>query len=175
MTLRARKPRSDGFALIEVLFALALLGLGLSALLSWLQPHVHTQRQQLAREAAMRLADNLAQRMHLNATQATAYAQSWGSNSAEAKRTEASFAPVVDCQQQRCTPTQLAVWDGSKWRTEVRGELAEGDASVFASDDGWWGIVVAWHDAREQLQTDASHGTPPCPPKHSCWRLWVRP
>jgi type IV pilus assembly protein PilV len=170
MSLHAPGFVSGGFALVEVLCALALMGLSLSALLSWLQPHVHTQRQQLARETAMRLADNLAQRMHLNASQATAYAQSWQSSSSQANST-----PLVDCQQQGCTPTQLAAWDVSKWRAEVRQQLAEGDASVFTSEGGWWGIVLTWHDEREQLQTDRIHGTPPCPSKHSCWRLWVRP
>jgi type IV pilus assembly protein PilV len=157
---------SLGFALIEVLFALAILGLGLSVSMGWLQPHLQTQRQQLARETAMQLADNLAERMHLNPSATHGYAQSWGQTLTPSN---------TNCEQQACTAAQLAAWDVTQWRQEVQAQLPGGDAAVFTHDQQWWGIVLAWQDANERYRTDGANGSPACPAQHSCWRLWLRP
>lgn len=155
-----------GWVLLEALFALALLDLGMWAALTMTQMGLYTQRQQLARETAMGLAQDLSQRMQLNATQLSAYAQRWGQGASVASN---------DCQQSPCTAAQLAQWDVQMWRARLAHDLPSGDATVFASDPGWWGIVLAWRDERETLRTDTTHGTPPCPAQSSCWRLWVHP
>ena len=160
-----RTPPMHGFALIEVLFALAILGLGLS-MAAGLQVHLQSQRQQLARETAMQLADNLAERMHLNANAISSYAQGWGAVAAQAS---------TDCRQQPCSPSELAAWDVAQWRSDVQSLLPQGDAAVFVGDQGWWGILVAWQDAQTSFRTDTANGSPACPPERSCWRLWMRP
>ena len=169
--MRLIRPLHRGFVVLEALFALALLGAGLLSLLQMMQLGLHTQRQQLARETAMGLAHDLSQRMQVNATQLgstslSLYAQSWG---------QSTPLSDVDCQQSACTPSQLAQWDVQRWRARLANELPQGDASVFATEQGWWGLVLAWHDARETLRTDTARGTPPCPAQSSCWRLWVHP
>lgn len=156
-----------GFALLDAALALALLSGGVLALL-WLgQQHLLTQRQQLARETAILLAQDLVERIHLNATQVSRYAQAWS----------AMTTAAADCQRSACTRTELADWDVQQWRQRVRTELAQGDASVFAasSAQGWWGVVLAWQDDGQSLRTDPRGGTPECPAAHSCWRLWFRP
>ena len=97
--MRLNHPSRRGFVLLEALFALALLGAGLLSLLQMMQLGMHTQRQQLAREAAMGLAYDLSQRMQVNATQLgstslSLYAQSWG---------QSTPLSDVDCQQTACT------------------------------------------------------------------------
>lgn len=163
---QAGLPNSKGFVLIEALFALALVGLGLFAFVRLLQPSLQVQRQQIARESAMRLADNLMQRMHLNSSQATAYSQDWGT---------ALPNITTDCAAQACTAPQLAQWDVQQWRLLLQTQLPAGDANVFISPDAWWGIVMAWQDEGETFRTDLAHGTPPCPAHKSCWRIWFRP
>ena len=166
MQLSARH-RGQGFALLDAALALALLSGGALALL-WLgQQHLITQRQQLARETAMLLAQDLVERIHLNATQAPRYAQAWSTVA----------APAADCQRSACTRIELAAWDVQQWRQRVRTELPQGDASVFAASSplGWWGVVLAWQDDGQSLRTDPSGATPECPVAHSCWRLWFRP
>jgi hypothetical protein len=136
------------------------------ALLKLWQPQLQNQRQQLARESAMRLASDLSERMHLNATQAQAYAQAWQAR---------PKSLVTDCVTRPCRADELAAWDVQRWRLQVQSNLPSGDAAVFNGGDGWWGIVLAWQDDRELLRTDNSRGTPACPAHKSCWRLWIRP
>lgn len=155
---------SAGFALMEALFALALLGVGMLSVAALMQIDLYTQRQQLARDTAMRLAQDLAQRMQLNATQRALYSQSWG---------ESFRAAPKDCQQQPCSAAELARWDLSEWRAQLQTELPSGDAAVFAGQPGWWGIVLAWSDPRETHRTDTTWGSPACPSGKSCWRLWL--
>lgn len=165
MQLMQRTQTRHGFALLDVLFALAILGFGLS-MLAGLQVHLQQQRQQLARETAMQLADNLAERIHLNPTASQSYAHAWG---------VAVVPPGTDCQQQPCSASQLATWDVAQWRGDVQRLLPQGDATVFVGDQGWWGILVAWQDAQTSFRTDTTNGSPACPPERSCWRLWMRP
>lgn len=164
--MQLKQTTHRGFVLLEALFALALLGFGVLAVLQMAHRGLHTQRQQLVREAAMGLAQDLAQRMQLNATQLSGYAQSWQHR---------AVASALSCQQTACSASQLALWDVQRWRARVATELPQGDAAVFRTDLGGWGIVLAWQDEEESLRTDLAHGTPACPVKSSCWRLWVQP
>ena len=159
--------RGRGFALLDAALALALLS-GAALALLWLgQQHLLAQRQQLARDSALLLAQDLVERIHLNAAQVSAYAQGWS----------AVAASAPDCQRNACSRSDLARWDVQQWRERVRSELPQGDASVFAASapPGWWGVVLAWSDDGEGLRTDRRGGTPECPSGHSCWRLWFRP
>jgi type IV pilus modification protein PilV len=156
-----------GFALLDALFALLILALGVLGLL-WMHQHALTQqRQQLMRSVAIGIADDLAERMHLNAPQRSAYAKTWGQ----------SATLSTDCSATACTRQELAAWDQMQLQQTVQTQLPEGDASVFALTDAanWWGIVIAWKDPNETYRTDTASGTPSCPPQMSCWRLFFRP
>ena len=157
-----------GFALLEALVALVILAFGLLGLL-WLQQHaLIAQRQQLMRSVASGIAEDLTERMHLNAPQRAAYAKSWGAI--------ATSVPV-DCAALPCLRSELAAWDLAQLQHNLDTQLPEGDAAVFAltTTPGWWGIVVAWRDANESYRTDSTAGTPTCPTQMSCWRLFFRP
>lgn len=164
MQLKACK----GFALLEALVALVILAFGLLGLL-WLQQQaLIAQRQQLMRSVASGIAEDLTERMHLNAPQRAAYAKSWGAYAT-------SFP--VDCAALPCLRSELAAWDLVQLQHNLDTQLPEGDAAVFAltTTPGWWGIVVAWRDANESYRTDSTAGTPTCPTQMSCWRLFFRP
>jgi type IV pilus assembly protein PilV len=156
-----------GIALLEALIALLLLAFGVLGLL-WMHQHaLMQQRQQLMRTIAMGLADDLAERMTLNAQQRTLYAKTWGNVT--------STAP--DCSATACTRQGLAAWDMLQLQHSLSRQLPEGDAAVFAlpSKPNGWGIVIAWRDANETYRTDSTSGSPPCPAQMSCWRLFFSP
>lgn len=156
-----------GFALLEALVALVILAFGLLGLLWLHQQALVAQRQQLMRSVASGLADDLAERIRLNAPQSAGYAKSWGSHAT-------AFGP--DCAAGPCLRSELVVWDLAQLQQSLDTQLAEGDAAVFAlTSPGWWGIVVAWRDVNESYRTDTTAGTPPCPAQMSCWRLFFRP
>ena len=166
-----RTPRNQsGVALLEALMALLLLASGVLTLLWTHQQALALQRQQIMRAVAMGLADDLAERMQLNAPRAADYAKTWG---AAAMGT----AKPLDCATQPCLRTELAQWDMQQVQQTLQTQLPEGDAAIFALSDvpGWWGIVLAWRDDRMTYRTDGASGTPACPDNKSCWRLFFRP
>ena len=156
-----------GIALLEALMALLILAFGVLGLLWVHQQTLMQQRQQLMRAIAMGIADDLAERMTLNAPQQALYAKPWGNVT--------NTAP--DCSATACTRQDLAAWDMQQLQQSPRNQLPEGDAAVFAlpSAPNGWGIVIAWRDANETYRTDGTSSSPPCPSQMSCWRLFFSP
>ncbi|BDU57910.1 hypothetical protein LMORI2_08920 [Limnohabitans sp. MORI2] len=156
-----------GIALFEALIALMILTFGVLGLLWMHQQALIQQRHQLMRTIAMGLADDLAERMTLNAQQRNLYAKTWGN----------ATTTAPDCAALACTRQDLAAWDLQQLQQSLSSQLPEGDASVFAlhTPPDWWGVVMAWRDANETYRTDAALGSPPCPAQMSCWRLFFMP
>lgn len=124
-----------GIALFEALVALVILAAGVLGLLWMHQQALMQQRQQLMRAIAMGLADDLVERMTLNAPQRHLYVRTWGNTS--------NAAP--DCAAVACTRQDLAAWDMQQLQQSLTRQLPEGDAAVFGLPhpfDGW-GIVIA--------------------------------
>lgn len=154
-------------ALLDALVAWVVLSFGVLGLL-WMHQHaLSQQRQQIMRAMASGIADDMAERMRLNAPQRISYLKAWGQ----------STALTTHCITHACTRQELAMWDMQQLQQALDHQLPEGDAAIFALTDSaaWWGIVIAWHDANESYRTDTRGGTPPCPPHMSCWRLFFRP
>lgn len=159
-----------GIALLEALVALVVLAFGVLGLLWMHQQALVQQRQQLMRSVAIGIADDLAERMHLNAAERAMYAKAWGN-------TNSNTTAAQDCTANACTRQELAAWDMQQLQLSLQSQLPEGDAAVFALTDmpNWRGIVIAWQDANETYRTDSASGSPPCPAQMSCWRLFFRP
>jgi type IV pilus assembly protein PilV len=153
-------------ALLEALVALVILAFGVLGVLWMHQQALAQQRQQLMRAVATGIADDLTERMRLNAPQRALYAKAWGN----------ATAATPDCTATACTRQELAAWDKQQLQQILQSQLPEGDAAVFALADmpNWWGIVIAWRDANETYRTDTASGSPPCPAQMSCWRLFFR-
>jgi len=156
-----------GIALLEALTALLILTFGVLGLLWMHQQALVQQRQQLMRAIAMGIAEDLAERMTLNAPQQALYAKPWGNVT--------NTAP--DCSATACTRQDIAAWDMQQLQQSLSSQLPEGDAAVFAlpSASNGWGIVIAWRDANETYRTDGTSSSPPCPSQMSCWRLFFSP
>ena len=160
-----------GIALLEALVALVVLAFGVLGLLWMHQQALTQQRQHLMRSVAIGVADDLSERMRLNAPARAMYAKTWGN----ASNSITTAAP--DCTATACTRQELAAWDLLQLQLTLQSQLPEGDAAVFAltNTPNWWGIVIAWRDANETYRTDTTSGSPPCPVQMSCWRLFFRP
>lgn len=160
-----------GFVLLEAVVALVILAFGILGLLWMHQQALFQQRQQVMRAIAMGIADDLAERMRLNAKQAAMYAKTWSTPG----NSLATAAP--NCRVATCTRQDLAAWDLQQLQLALQSQLPEGDATVFALPPApdWWGIVIAWRDPTETYRTDTASGSPPCPSQMSCWRLFIRP
>jgi type IV pilus modification protein PilV len=154
-------------ALLEALVALVILAFGVLGLLWMHQQALTQQRQQLMRSVATGIADDLAERMYLNAPQRAMYAKAWGN----------ATTAAPDCAATACSRQDIAAWDMQQLQHTLQSQLPEGDAAVFALTDAasWWGIVIAWRDANETYRTDTASGSPACPTQMSCWRLLFRP
>ena len=90
-----------GFALMEALAALLVLAIGVLGLLWMHQQALLQQRQQLMRSTAMGIAEDVVERMHINAPQRAMYAKTWGSTASAA----------TDCAFKACSRQDLATWD----------------------------------------------------------------
>ena len=156
-----------GIALLEALVALVILAFGVLGLLWMHQQALTQQRQQLMRSVATGIADDLAERMRLNAPQRAMYAKAWGN----------ATTAAPDCTTTACSRQDLAMWDMQQLHQTLQSQLPEGDSAVFTLTDatGWWGIVIAWRDVNETYRTDSASGSPNCPTQMSCWRLLFRP
>ncbi len=156
-----------GIALLEATVALVILAFGVLGLLWMHQQGLAQQRQQLMRSVAMGIADDLAERMRMNAPQRAMYAKAWGNFT----------VGTAECTNNPCTRQALAQWDKQQLQHALETQLPEGDVAVFTLTDvpSWWGIVIAWRDVNETYPTDTASGSPPCPTQMSCWRLFLRP
>jgi type IV pilus modification protein PilV len=164
---RLTTKRPFGIALLEALVTLVVLAFGVLGLLWMHQQALVQQRQQLMRTMATGIADDLAERIRVNAPQRALYAKAWGNATTTAS----------DCIATACTRQELATWDKQQLQQILQSQLPDGDAAVFALKDmpNWWGIVIAWRDLNETYRTDTVSGSPPCPTQMSCWRLFFRP
>jgi len=157
-----------GATLIEATLALLLVSTGVLGMLGLLHQGLSLQRQQHWRLLAIELADELAERMQLNAANAVHYAQPWGTRLQHAD---------IDCHARACTDVSWVQWDVSQWRQRI-AQLPQGDVNVMPlhNQPDWWVVQVAWRDDREGYRPDIPDGhTAPCPAGMSCQPLFFQP
>lgn len=94
-----------GMALLEALVALLILAFGVLGLLWMHQQALVQQRQQLMRSVAIGIADDLAERMHLNAAQHTLYAKAWGASAPAAPDCVTTLLTPRPCRMGHATAT----------------------------------------------------------------------
>ena len=155
-----------GMALTEALVALLVLCAAALGTLWQHQQALATQRKLIQRQLAMGAAEDLVERMKLNASEAALYAKVWDIWPADS---------TIDCIKTACTRPALVAWDMQQVKQHLLTDLPEADVAVFATPANGWGVIVAWRDARESYRTDTTYNTPICPRQMSCWRLIFRP
>lgn len=142
-----RKQR--GVSLIESLVALLVLALGVLGL-AGLQTRTLTEtRLTNARAAAVRMVEDLNERIQLNTEArllpASPYITAWG-----------PVAAAPNCVTAACTAQQLAQYDISQWKASLNALLPGGDATVFQSpaDPSQFGVLVGWNDNQSVAAVD---------------------
>jgi type IV pilus assembly protein PilV len=153
-----------GFALLDSLVAMVLLTAGVLALMWTLQKGLAVQRQNVCRDNAMRLADNMAQRMLMFPS--PYHARDWGMRNASA---------VANCLTQPCSETQWVAGLMQQANAEL-AQLPQGDMAITPLQGlpNGWVITVGWRDTAETFRTDTTGGGAICPAEKSCWRLMFR-
>lgn len=142
--------------------ALLVCGLGIAPLALSASQALRWERDSLARGSAVLLAQDLAHRLHLNASAAAQYRLDWGQQ-----------PTASSCQDRACTRADWALADLSQWRAQVARILPEGDAWLQASGEGdtvrW--LVLAWTSPATPVSSTIAP-TPtlpvPCPNRKRC-------
>ena len=139
-TLLRRAQR--GVSLIESLVALLVLALGILGLAGIQTRTLADTRLTNARAAAIRMSNDIQERMKLNveaqSLAANPYITGFG----------AVAAATTNCNTAPCTAAQLAAFDLAQWKATLSTALPGGDAQIFASPDDTrqFGVLVSWTD-----------------------------
>lgn len=130
-----------GVSLIEALIALLLLALGVLGL-----AHIQTRtlvesRAGNERASAVRLAEDLQERIQANPTARASYTTNWDAATTTDNCTMLGTTPIS------CTTAQLASYDMREWKTNLAQALPGGKANVFlpiANDTSQFSVLIAW-------------------------------
>lgn len=129
--------KQRGVSLIEALISLVILAIGVLALAGVQARQLVETRTANSRAIAVRLIDDLNERMQLNTegVRANNYILGLG-----------AIPGALDCTGAACTPAQLATFDLAQWRANVATLLPNGDAAVFRNpaDTRQIGVLLAW-------------------------------
>lgn len=131
-----------GASLVEVMVALFILAIGLLGMLGLQTKSMQFNQSAYSYSQAVFLANDLAERIRTNTSQATAYLLA-----------ENATPPEVTCHSPdvSCTPAQLAGHDVYAWRQNVQELLPLGSGSVDQVAMGsrnFMRITVAFDDSR---------------------------
>ena len=145
----------SGVSMIEALVALLVLALGIMGLAGIQTRTLVESRASNERAVAIRLAEDLNERMQLNSSVKFAspplnpnpYVVTWG-----------AAATGTDCLASACTGAQLASYDIQQWKNSLAQLLPGGDARVFSSttDINQFGVLIGWNEVQAKNQESAS-------------------
>jgi Tfp pilus assembly protein PilV len=146
--------------------ALLVCGVGIAPLALSAAQALRGERDSLARGLAVLLTQDLAHRLHLNASAATQYQLVWGQQ-----------PTASSCQSQACSRTAWAQADLAQWRAQVAQQLPDGDAWMQASDEGentrW--LMLAWSSDAPVQAIPTTRWPQPCPSRKRCLALVLSP
>lgn len=179
--------RQRGVSLLESLVALLVLALGVLGMLGVQLKALSDNQNASQRTVAIRLANDLFERVKANSVGVTGIASyslgsSWTALSAPAS--------AQQCDANPCTPAQQATFDLWAWQTLVRNTLPGGNATTFISpsDGEQLGVMVSWRlrntDAASAASEDTQRaawlnvdvvGGPTCPADSICAVAYGKP
>lgn len=140
-----------GFTLVEVLVSMLVVAVGILAVLG-VQSRTLVDTQTAVRRAqAMRLIDDLSERMHSNPS---ALSNIGAYQSAFNDEPDPATATTPDCRNGTCTSSELATYDRIEWKKAIAEMLPNGQAAIFEvkGEDGalgglrQLGVMVAWRE-----------------------------
>ncbi len=150
---RTRQKLQRGISLIESLVAIVVMALGILGILG-VQMRTLTDTQTSVRRAqAVRLIEDLSERMKVNPNaliDLSAYVSAFSAEPSPG-----------DCQTKNCTHSQLAAYDLGTWKQAVKNTLPLGQANIFlapgendAANRRQLGVMISWRE-NERDTSDA--------------------
>jgi type IV pilus assembly protein PilV len=131
---------SGGFTLIEIMVALLIVSIGLLGVATLQIKGYQFNHTAYSRTQAIFLAYDIMERMRVNANAARS-----GAYNSECKEVEEG-----DCDDDDCTPPQLATYDLAKWCESLQNTLkGEVDASIQGDISNNFTITIKWRKAGE--------------------------
>lgn len=148
--------KQRGASLIEALVALLVLALGVLGLAGIQTQTLLESRTTNARAVAIRMVEDLNERMQSNRAIRLAspqpnphpYVFGWGTPP----------AITTNCLTATCTGTQTAAFDVLQWKDTLSAALPGGDAQVFQlpNDTRQFGVIVGWTETSAKGQSAAT-------------------
>ncbi len=138
MTVEQRwRKDQTGFTLMEVLIAVLILSIGLLGLASLQANGLRSNFSSYARSQAVILANDMADRMRANLTEAVAGTYN----------VNATVAGAPDCAAAACNTADMASYDIATWYTSLQNTLPQGTGTIVGNGTVFT-ISVMWDDDR---------------------------
>jgi type IV pilus modification protein PilV len=154
--MKASAQHFRGFSTLDALAGLMVLNMLCLGVLAMQLQALQAQRDALAMQAAVGLAQDLWVRMQLFPQAAMSYQLKMG-----------QVAPDTDCKNQACTPSQWAQSDLSAWQAAVQVRLPGAQTQLVTTMSNTVQLLLAWPDnSTPELGVTMPSA---CPSRHRCW------
>ena len=147
-----------GFATLDALAALMVLNLLCLAVLAGQWQALQSQRDALAMQTAVALAQDLWERMQINPQATLAYQLQLGQT-----------VPAVDCQARACSLDNWAQADLAAWLGTVKLRLPGAQVQLLTNNQAQVQLLLAW-PVNDLLLNSAGAVIAECPAQHRCWQ-----
>jgi type IV pilus modification protein PilV len=155
--MKASAQHSRGFSTLDALAGLMVLNMLCLGVLAMQLQALQAQRDALAMQSAVGLAQDLWERMQLFPQASMSYQLQLG-----------QVAPNTDCKRQACTPNQWAQADLSAWQAAVQLRLPGAKTQLVTNASAKVQLLLAWPD---NSTPDPGASVPTaCPSRYRCWQ-----
>ena len=176
----ARLTGQSGMSLIEVLVSMLIISIGVLGMIATQANAMRFLQSSHSQGAAAMLADDLANRIRANATEAidkNAYVHRFNSSGESTQETDT----IMNCAFVACGSGELASWDLSQWQQTMMASLPSASSAVTRSATAGTGsatthdflITLRWDDDRSGstgTECDAGKKTSA---DLDCWQMTV--
>ena len=158
MHLNHKRKRCAGFATLDALAALMLLNVLCMGVLAGQWQALQAQRDALAMQTAVALAQDLWERMQINSQAALFYQLQLGQT-----------VPALDCQSRACSLDNWAQADLAAWLSSVKLRLPGAQTQLNTNSQAQVQLLLAW-PVSEWLPKLDGNALKECPANHRCWQ-----
>jgi type IV pilus assembly protein PilV len=158
MHINRQHKRCAGFATLDALAALMLLNLLCLGVLAGQLQALQAQRDALAMQTAVALAQDLWERMQINPQAALSYQLQLGQT-----------VPALDCQSRACSLDNWAQADLAAWLSSVKLRLPGAQTQLLTNSQAQVQLLLAWPISEWLPRLDINE-LKECPAKHRCWQ-----
>ena len=155
--MKAPAQHSRGFSTLDALAGVMVLNMLCLGVLAMQLQALQAQRDALAMQAAVGLAQDLWERMQLFPHASMSYQLQLG-----------QVVPNTDCKSQACTPSQWAQSDLSAWQAAVQLRLPGAKTQLVTNASAKVQLLLAWPD--NSTQDLGATAPTACPSRHRCWQ-----